>query len=166
MVASLIAVLLLSAPVLADQIATPCPQDAMTREWQAKTFGLWLTDGTNPDATQRTATLKFKSCNRRIEALGESTAAQDARLFVSEDGSIGVIATVGESDDATTWLTLVTRNAGGGLAVSSQLGAFAHHRVYEKGVGVDQVKIWDWRDGGKTIIKNVFLVPGNDAIKF
>jgi hypothetical protein len=165
MIVSLLVAALFAAPVHAAQIAVPCPQDAMTLDWQSKTLVLWLTDGTNPDAAPRTATLKFKSCTRQTETLGEPMTPQDARYFVSDDGSIGVIATVSESDNAATWLTLVTRNGANGLTSSAQLGAFAHHRVYYRGVGFDQVRIQDWRDGGKTIVKNIFLIPEDAVIK-
>ncbi len=165
MILSLLAAVLLSAPAHALNVDLPCPQDAMTRDWQSKTLVLWLTDGTNPDAAPRTATLKFKSCSRRTETLGEPMTPQDERTFISDDGSIGVIATVSETDPAATWLTLVTRNGGNGLTNSAQLGVFAHHRVYYRGVGFDQVKIQDWRDGGRAIVKNVFLIPEGAVIK-
>ena len=164
-IASLLAAALLAAPAQAAQIDNPCPQDAMSSDWQSKTLVLWLTDGTNPDASPRTATLKFKSCTRRTETLGEPMTPQDERYFVSEDGSIGVIATVTEKDPGATWLTLVTRNGGNGLTNSAQLGAFAHHRVYYKGVGFDQVRIQDWRDGGRMIVKNIFLLPSDNVLK-
>lgn len=165
MIVSLLAALLLSAPLHAAPIDLPCPQDAMTRDWQSKTLVLWLTDGKNPDAAPRTATLTFKSCSRRTENLGEPMTPQDERYFVSEDGSIGVIATVTEKDPGATWLTLVTRNGNNGLTNSAQLGVFGHHRVYYKGLGFDQVKIQDWRDGGRTIVKNIFLLPADNVLK-
>lgn len=165
MILSLLAAALLAAPASAVPIDLPCPQDAMTIDWQAKTLVLWLTDGTNPDAAPRTATLKFAGCTRRTETLGEPMTPQDERRYVSEDGSIGVIATVSEADGAATWLTLVTRNGANGLTNSAQLGAFAHHRVYYKGVGFDQVRIQDWRAGGRTIVKNIFLIPADAVIK-
>lgn len=164
MIFSLLAALLMSAPLHAAPADLPCAQDEMTRAWESKSLALWLTDASNPDAVTRTATLRFKSCTHRTETLGEPMTPQDERYFVSEDGSIGVIATVTEKDPDATWLTLVMRNGASGLTNSAQLGVFGHHRVYYKGVGFDQVKIQDWRIGGRTIVKNIFLLPWDSAI--
>lgn len=165
MIVSLLAAALLALPAAAQvQTPLPCPQDAMTSEWQTKSFALWLTDGTNPDAAPRTATLKFSKCVRQTEYLGERHTPQDVRWFLSEDGKIGVIATVVENEADATYITLVTSN-NGSLTNSAQLGAYAHRRVYFKGIGADKVAIQDWRDGGRTIVKNVFLIPTDAVVK-
>ena len=163
MILPLLAAALLAGPVSAQEL--PCPQDAMTREWQSKTFVLWLANGTNPDAEPRVATLKFKKCVRAAEYLGEPITPQDARWFVSEDGKIGVIATVTDGEPDATWLTLVTSNGVNGMTSSAQLGAFAHRKVYFKGIGADKVSIQDWRDNGRVIVKNVFVIPQDAVIK-
>lgn len=163
MIVSLLAAVL-ALPAAAQTVSIPCPQDAMTREWQAKSFALWLTEGVNPDAVPRTATLKFSKCVRQNEHLGERHAPQDVRWFVSEDGKIGVIATVTESEPDATWITIVTAGDGA-LTNSAQLGAYAHRKVYFKGIGADKVSIQDWRDGGRTIVKNVFLIPTDAVVK-
>jgi hypothetical protein len=164
MIVSLLAALLaLPAAAQVVDVPAPCPQDAMTQEWQTKSFALWLIDGTNPDAAPRTATLKFKNCVRQTEYLGERHTPQDARWFVSEDGKIGVIATVLENELDATYITIVTSN-NGSLTTSAQLGAYAHRKIYFKGIGADKVTIQDWRDG-RTVVKNVFLIPTDAIVK-
>lgn len=166
MIAPLLLAALLSSPVrAADKIAAPCAQDDMSRGWQATTFALWLMDGTDPDAQPRTATLRFKKCEHIDEYLGEPTSPRDARWFVSDDGTIGVIATVDEAQPDATYLTLVTLNGGSGLTNSAQLGVWAHRKVWFKGVGIDAASITDWRAGGKTIVKNVFVLPEAAVVK-
>ncbi len=163
MLVSLAAALMLTAAPAKAQPA--CVSNEMTAAWEKISFALWITDYTIPDSSPRAATLKFQKCERREETLGEKMTPQDVRWYVSEDGSIGVLATVGDDEPGATWLTLVTRNGGNGLTNSAQLGAFAHQRVYWRGLGWDKVSIQDWRDSGRTIVKNVFLIPTDAVIK-
>lgn len=164
MIAPLLAAALLTSPAFAaEKIPTPCAQDDMSREWQSKSFVLWLANGTNPDAEPRTATLSFKKCEHVEEIYGEPISPRDERWYVSDDGSIGVIATADDSQPGATYLTLViARN--GALTNAAQLGAWAHRKVFFKGVGVDKVSITDWRSNGAVIVKNVFVIPSDAVI--
>lgn len=155
-VSSLLAVLL--AVPAAAQVQV-CADNEMTREWEKISFALWLTDYTIPDSSPRTATLSYQRC------FADSERGQETRFFVSADGKIGVVATtsLGGSDGAT-YLTLVTKNGNNGLTNSAQLGVWSHHKVYYKGIGVDKAKIQDWRDGGRELVTNVFVIPTGAVI--
>jgi hypothetical protein len=157
MIVSTLLAALLAVPASAQPVA--CVENEMTREWEKISFALWLTDYTIPDSSPRTATLSYKNC------FADEERGQETRFFVSEDGSIGVVATTSlGGQDGATYLTLVTKNGNNGLTNSAQLGVWGHHRVYYRGVGVDKAKIQDWRYGGREIVKNVFVIPTGAVI--
>jgi hypothetical protein len=156
MINALFAALLLAGPAAAAPV---CRTDPMRAEWQTKNFGLWLTDYTIPESSPRTATLHYVGCEVVTSMYGEPIEPREERKFLSEDGTIGIIASTDDSDPAATWLTLVTGSPERGVYNSAQLGAFSHHRVYFKGVGVDQVKFHDNRGRGADLVKNIILIP-------
>jgi hypothetical protein len=170
MIVAPLLVALLAVPASAQVVLPPfeaeaCVRNEMTREWEKISFALWLTDYTIPDSSPRTATLRYQGCRVLRETLGEPMDAQEQRYFVSEDGKIGVIATTSTGgSDGATYLTLVTKNGNNGLTNSAQLGVWSHHRVYYKGIGVDKAKIQDWRDGGRALVTNVFVIPTGAVI--
>jgi hypothetical protein len=95
MIVSTLLAALLAVPASAQPVA--CVENEMTREWEKISFALWLTDYTIPDSSPRTATLSYKNC------FADEERGQETRFFVSEDGSIGVVATtsLGGQDGAT-----------------------------------------------------------------
>ena len=145
-IASLLAVML-SVPASAQVQA--CASNEMTSAWEKITLGLWLSDYTIPDSSPRTALLSYKGCS--------ASGGRESRVYASEDGAYAVTALTnrGGEDGATT----LSLSAGGGTA---QLGTWSHHKVFYKGVGVDQVAV---PSGALTVKKNVFVIPVAEAVK-
>lgn len=139
-IASLLATVL-AVPAAADKPAAACQTNAMTSDWGKITFGLFLTPYTIPESAPRTATLRFKGCKM-------DDASQEFRSYTSDDGVYRVVAltNANETDGATT-LVLIYNGKG------VRLGAWAHRKVFYKGVGIDNVAI---PDGPVT---NVFVLP-------
>ncbi|PIR16159.1 MAG: hypothetical protein COV48_10440 [Elusimicrobia bacterium CG11_big_fil_rev_8_21_14_0_20_64_6] len=149
MIASLLAALLLSVPASAQVRA--CQTNEMTAAWKNVAFGLWLSDYTVPDDASRVATLRYKGCMADAEGM-------ESRAYTSEDGSLTVIArTSAGGDDGATSLILTRGGA------QAELGTWGHHKVFYKGVGIDQVSVL--YGGSSTRVKNVFVIPVYDAVK-
>ena len=120
-----------------------------------------------------------ETCSRRVTSASGSPSVHSSQsstatgsssttpggTCTSSPGIRGVVATtsLGGSDGAT-YLTLVTKNGNNGLTNSAQLGVWSHHKVYYKGIGVDKAKIQDWRDGGRELVTNVFVIPTGAVI--
>lgn len=140
-IAALLAAVL-SVPASAQTAA--CQRNEMTSAWEKITFGLWLSDYTVPDAA-RTADLKYAGCS--VDGEG-----QENRTYASEDGAFTVTAvTNAGGDNGAT--TLILRRGGDGV----NLGIWGHHKVFYKGVGIDKVTVPN--GGGRTVVKNVFVIP-------
>lgn len=155
----------ITSPAPLPDYGRACVANDMTREWEKISFALWLTDYTIPDSAPRTATLSYAGCSIMDEYMGEPIQPREVRFYVSEDGLVAVFATTSENGaDGATHLTLVTRRGTSGFANSAQLGAWSHHKVFYKGVGIDKVGISDNRDG-RAYTKNVFVIPTGAVVK-
>ncbi len=147
-IAPLLAALL---SVSASAQASSCQSNEMTAAWEKINFALWLTDYTIPDSSPRTATLAYQGCVADAEG-------RESRTFVSADGLFTVAAytAAGGADGATT---LVLRRDG----EAATLGTWGHHKVFYKGVGIDKVSVPN--GNGRTVVKNVFVIPEGAVIK-
>ena len=139
----------LAAPASAQVFE--CKTNEMTAAWEKISFALWLTDYTIPDSSPRTATLTYKGCSKGDEG-------EESRSYVSADGSFTVTAFTNHGgDNGATTLTLYRG------AQWARLGAWGHHKVFYKGVGIDKVAVPN--GGDTTIVKNVFVIPEAAVIK-
>lgn len=146
-IAPLLAVLL---SVSASAQTAACRSNEMTAAWEKINFALWLTDYTIPDSAPRAATLAYQGC-----AVGDGA---ESRSFVSADGLFVVTAvTNAGGDNGATTLRL----SRAGETVS--LGTWGHHKVFYKGVGIDKVTVPN--GGGRTVVKNVFVIPEGAVVK-
>lgn len=128
-----------------------CQSNEMTAAWEKINFSLWLTDYTIPDSSPRTATLAYQGCAAGADGL-------ESRSFVSADGMFFVTAvTTAGGDNGATTLTL----SRGSEAVA--LGTWGHHKVFYKGVGIDKVAVPN--GNGRTVVKNVFVIPEGAVVK-
>ncbi len=84
--------------------------------------------------------------------------AEESRFYTSDDGvfSVSAFTNMGGANGATT-LTLSRDSEW------VRLGTWAHHKVFYKGVGIDQVAVPN--GGGRTVVKNVFVIPEDAVIK-
>lgn len=149
MIVLLLAALLLSAPASAQSPA--CRTNEMTSAWEKITLALWLTDYTIPDSSPRTATLRYLGCS----VLGDG---EEGRFYRSDDRNFIVAAyTNAGGENGATRLALSRR------AEWVDLGTWSHHKVFYKGVGIDKVAVPN--GDGRTVVKNVFVIPEDAVIK-
>lgn len=141
-IAALLAAVL-SVPASAQVRAQACKSNEMTAAWEKITFGLWLSDYTVPENGTRAADLKYKGC--------VADAAGETRTYSNEDGSFSVTAVTNAGGDNGATTLALTRNGAG-----VTLGTWGHHKVFYKGVGIDKVAV---PNGGRPLVKNVFVIP-------
>lgn len=147
-IAPLLAVLL---SVSASAQTRACQSNDMTAAWEKINFAVYLTDYTIPDSSPRTATVSYKNCTAGDDGL-------ESRNYVSADGFYMVTAlTFNGGQDGSTNLLL---RLGGPTA---HLGAWSHHKVFYKGVGIDKVAVPNGND--TTVVKNVFVIPEGAVVK-
>ncbi len=146
-IAPLLAALL---SVSASAQTSSCLSNEMTVEWEKINFALTLSDYTIPDSTPRAGTLSYRGCS--------ASEGRESRTWASADGRYVVTAltSAGGQDGATS---LVLSREG----ESAPLGTWGHHKVFYKGVGIDKVSVPN--GNGRTVIKNVFVIPESTVVK-
>lgn len=146
----LAAAIALSLAASARAQVAVCPADP---ELDAKSFALWITPKTNPDEVPCAAMLAPKSC--------AVSAGAQTRTYVSRDGRYA--ATLRIADDGAVTVSLQLSGAAGIGRSSTTLATYPYRRALYRGVGYDNLQVFDEAAQTTKGIGNVMLIP-SDAL--
>ena len=147
--------LLLTAAILAAAAASARAQAAAcaaNADLDAKSVALWVTTSANPDAVPCAARLAQTGC--AVGADGFET-----RSFAAADGRYALTYRYSTSTDGGVAVTLKLSGASNVSSGSVALATFPYRRAWYKGVGQDDVQVFDASAQRTVAIGNVMLIP-------
>ncbi|NNN05944.1 MAG: hypothetical protein HKL90_08590 [Elusimicrobia bacterium] len=148
MIKILLAAAILSAATAAHAQAVACPANP---DLDGKAFALWITSNANPDAVPCASRLFPSSCT--------DTNGQDVRVYSSPDGRYSAVMAYSDTADSGVTVYLRLANAAGVGSGSVALATYPYQRAFYRGVGVDDVQVFDTAAQTTTAIGNVMLIP-------
>lgn len=124
--------------------------------WFERPFALWITDKTNPDEADCAARLAYVGCEK-LTTPDAVTELGETRFYRA--GLYEVAVEI--QDGAATAILNVKDRPGQGFygGPRAALGTYPLRRVYQRGLGVDAVSLYDPRARRTRALGNIFFIP-------
>ena len=148
MIKILLTAAILSAATVVRAQTVACPAD---QNLDGKSFALWIMSGANPDAVPCAARLLPSSC--------VASNGQDFRVYSSPDGRYAAILSYSTVSDNGVTVTIQLSGAAGVGSGRATLATYPYQRTFYRGVGADNVQVFDATTQTTQAIGNVMLLP-------
>lgn len=148
MIKTLLAAAILSLSTVVRAQTVVCPADP---NLDGKAFALWITSGANPDAVPCAARLLPSSCT--------AANGQDLRVYSSPDGRYAAILSYSTVSDSGVTIYLQLADAAGVGSGRVALATYPYQRAFYRGIGDDDVQVFDVTSQTTKAIGNVMLIP-------
>lgn len=125
--------------------------------WRERAFALWITDKTNPDQASCAARLAYSNCQVNftpdfVTPIGETRFYRlgnyEVGVEIDANGAATAVLNLKDNPDQSFY--------GGPRAA---LGTYPLRRIYQRGLGVDAVSLYDPRGRSTRFLGNVFFIP-------
>jgi hypothetical protein len=143
---------LLTAAILCAAVGARAQACAANADLDAKSFALWITPSADPDAVPCAARLAQTACS--VAANGYET-----RTFASADGRYVASYRYSTAADSGVAIALKISGASNVADGTVALATYQYRRAWYKGIGQDDVQIFDASAQQTKAIGNVMLIP-------
>jgi len=125
---------------------------AANADLDAKSFALWITPSADPDAVPCAARLAQTACSAAANGY-------ETRTFASADGRYSASYRYSTTADSGVAITLKISGASNVADGTVALATYQYRRAWYKGIGQDDVQIFDASAQQTKAIGNVMLLP-------